>query len=212
MSTTMRSTRFPGKWKAPKDLGSDFGQFFFQQLLVIQVAVVAVQGQQFVVGAEFDDASGVQHGDAVGIADGGDAVRNEDGGAAAHDVAQVIEDLVFGVGVDAGERVVEDQNLGIANQGAGNRRALLLSAGERDAAFSHHRIVAFGKTLDVDCNVGRVGRVVNLLVGGGVDSQGDVLADAVAEQESFLGHESNVLAQRCDGIISNRTAIDQNGS
>ena len=34
----------------------DFGQFLFQQLLVIQVAVVAVQGEQFVVCAQFHDA------------------------------------------------------------------------------------------------------------------------------------------------------------
>ena len=30
---------------------SDLGQFFFQQLLVIQVSVVAVQGEEFVVRA-----------------------------------------------------------------------------------------------------------------------------------------------------------------
>src|SRR5579862_8137153 len=108
---------------------SNFFQFLFQQLLVIQVAVVAVQGQKFVVGAEFDDVAAVQHGDAVGVADGGDAVGDEDGGAAAHDVAQVVEDLVFGVSVDAGERVVENQDLGIADEGAVNGGPLLLTAG-----------------------------------------------------------------------------------
>jgi hypothetical protein len=36
---------------------SDFGQFFFQQLLVIQVGVVAVQGEEFVVCAQFDDGA-----------------------------------------------------------------------------------------------------------------------------------------------------------
>src|SRR5579862_7505674 len=144
---------------------SNFFQFLFQQLLVIQVAVVAVQGQKFVVGAEFDDASAVQHCDAVGIADGGDAVRDEDGGAAAHHVAQMVENLVFGVSVDAGERVVEDEDLGIANKGAGNGGALLLSAGEGDAAFAHHGVVAFGKALDVGCDVGSFRRVVNVEIG-----------------------------------------------
>ena len=46
-------------------------------MLVVEIAVVAVHGKQFVVGAEFDNASAVQDGDAVGVADGGDAVRNE---------------------------------------------------------------------------------------------------------------------------------------
>src|SRR5579871_5923088 len=115
---------------------SDFGQFFFQQLFVIQVAVVAVQGQEFVVGAEFDDAAAMQDGDAVRIAHGGDAMRDKDGGAAVHDVAQVIENFVFRVGIDAGEGVVENQNFGIADQGAGNGGALLLASGEGDAALA----------------------------------------------------------------------------
>src|ERR1700757_3112405 len=116
----------------------------------------------------------MQHGDAVGIAHGGDAVRDEDSGAAAHHVPQMIENLVFGVSVDAGECVVEDQNLGIADEGAGNGGALLLSARERDAAFSDHGVVAFGEGLDVGGDVRRVSRVVNLLVGGGVYAERDV--------------------------------------
>ena len=109
-----------------------------------------------------------------------------------HHVAQVVENFVFGVGVDAGERVVENQNLRIANQGAGDGSALLLSAGERDAALADHGVVAFGKALDVGRDVGGFGGVVNLLVGGRVDAKRDVLADAVAEQESFLRDESDV--------------------
>src|ERR1700687_2783864 len=108
----------------------------------------------------------MQYGDTVGIADGGDAVRDENGRAAAHDVAQMIENLVFGVSVDAGERVVEDENLGIADESAGNGGALLLSAGERDAAFSDHGVVAFGEGFDVRRDVCRISRAMNLLVGG----------------------------------------------
>jgi len=40
-----------------------FRQFFFQQLFVVQVGVVAVLGEKLVVGAEFDDAAAVEHGD-----------------------------------------------------------------------------------------------------------------------------------------------------
>ena len=65
---------------------------------------------------------------AVGIADGGDAVRNEDRGAAAHDLAQMIQDLVFRVRVDARQRVVQNQNARIANDSARDGGALLLSA------------------------------------------------------------------------------------
>lgn len=58
--------------------------------------------------AEFDDASAMENGDAIGIADGGNAVGDENRGAAVHHIPQVVEDLVFRMGVDAGERVVEN--------------------------------------------------------------------------------------------------------
>ena len=72
----------------------------------------------------------VQHGDAVGIAHRGDAMRDENCGAALHDFAQVIQNFVFGVSVDAGERVIQNQDARIANQSASDRGALLLSARE----------------------------------------------------------------------------------
>ena len=50
-----------------------------------------------------------KHGDAVGVAHGGDAVRDEDGGASLHHFAQAVEDLILGVGIDAGQGVVEDR-------------------------------------------------------------------------------------------------------
>src|ERR1700728_289852 len=205
----LRSTGPPER-RSLHNPASDFGQFFFQQLLVIQVRVVAVQGQQFVMGAEFDDASAVEHSDAVRVAHSGDSVRNEDGGAPLHHVAQVVENLVFGVGVDAGESVVEDQNLGIADEGTGNCGALLLTAGEGDAAFAHHRVVAFGEALDIGGDVGRVGGTLNLLIGSRFHAQCNVFANAVTEEKSFLRHESDVFAQRCHEIIANMSSIDEN--
>ena len=44
-------------------------QLFFKQLLVIEIAVVAVQRQQLIMGAELDDPAAVQHGNSIGIAD-----------------------------------------------------------------------------------------------------------------------------------------------
>ena len=47
-----------------------FCQLFFQKLLVVKIGVVAVLGDEFVVGAQFDDASAMQHGDPVGVSNG----------------------------------------------------------------------------------------------------------------------------------------------
>jgi hypothetical protein len=53
---------------------SDFRQLFFQQLLVIQVGVVAVQGEKLVVRAELNDGAAMQDCDPVGVAHGGNTV------------------------------------------------------------------------------------------------------------------------------------------
>ncbi len=78
--------------------------------------------------AGFYDAALVQHGDPIGIANGRDPMRDEDGGSPAHHLTQMVENLVFGVGVDAGERIIENKNARVANQSAGNCGALLLSS------------------------------------------------------------------------------------
>jgi len=75
----------------------------------------------------------MEDGDAVGVADGGHTMGDEDSGASAHDFPEMVEDLVFGVGVDTGQGVVEDEDAGAAEKGAGDGSALLLASGESDA-------------------------------------------------------------------------------
>jgi flagellar secretion chaperone FliS len=62
------------------NLSSGDRQFFFELLLLVEAGVVAVARQQFVVPAQLHDPAVVEHGDLVGIAHGGNAVRDEDGG------------------------------------------------------------------------------------------------------------------------------------
>src|SRR5438445_5553067 len=123
----------------------------------------------------------------------------------------MVEDFVFGVGVDAGEGVVEDEDAGAAQKGAGDGGALLLASGERDAAFAYCCVVAFGEAFDVLRDVGGFG--------GGFDvvqlrlaiflryAEGDVFADGVAEKEGFLGNESYVAAQRVERELPDGAAV-----
>jgi len=50
--------------------GSHLLQLFFEELLVVEVGVVAVAGQQLVMRAQFDNTAGVEHGNTVGVAHG----------------------------------------------------------------------------------------------------------------------------------------------
>src|ERR1700682_1924706 len=179
----------------------------------MEIGVIAVAGDKLIVGAYFYDASLVKDGDRVRVADGGHAVGDEDGGAPAHDFPEMVEDFVFGMGVDAGEGVVEDEDAGAAEKGAGDGGALLLASGESDAAFAYGGVVAFGETFDVLRDVGSIG--------GGFDfvwirlaiflryTEGDVFADGVAEEESFLGNESDVAAQGVERELADGASVDE---
>src|ERR1039458_1148897 len=170
-------------------------QLLFQLLLVVEGGVVAVEGEQFVVGAVFDDVSVVEDGDAVGVAHGGDAVGDEDGGASLHELAQAVEDLVLGVGIDAGESVIEHQDTRLPNDGAGDGDTLLLSSGEGEAALADHGFVLFGEALDIGGDAGDGGGAADLRIACVLDAEGDVFADGGAEEKGFLRDEADAAAQ-----------------
>src|SRR5947207_5163639 len=124
-------------------------QLLLQQLPLVEVCVLAARREQLVVRAALDDASLVEDADQICIAHGRDAVRDDEARALAHHAAQLRENFLLGVGVDGRESVVEYENPRLAEDGARNRRALLLPAGERDAALADERVEAFGELAHV---------------------------------------------------------------
>ena len=73
------------------------------------------------------------------------------------------QNALFGVGIDARERVVEDQNLRLAQNRAREGRPLLLPAGKRDAALADHRVEALREALDFTGNAGDFGGFKNVV-------------------------------------------------
>jgi len=139
-------------------------------------------------------------------------VGNKDGRAAFHDVAEAREDALFGVGVDAGKGVVEDEDAGVADDGAGDGGTLLLAAGEGDAALADHGVEAAGKFEDLGGDVGDGGGLFDLVGGGVGRAEGDVVADGVGEEEGLLGDEADVLAKVGEGKRADGTVIDEDGA
>src|SRR5579871_2228723 len=77
---------------ADEQEASDFGEFLFQQLFVVEVAVVTIERDKFIMSAEFDDASAVKYGDAIRIAHRRYAMGDEDRGSSLHHTAQMVQD------------------------------------------------------------------------------------------------------------------------
>ncbi len=62
-------------------IGATLGFSGLDELLV-EVGVGAAFGEELVVGAAFDDVAVVEHKDHVGVADGGEAMGDDEAGAA----------------------------------------------------------------------------------------------------------------------------------
>ncbi len=82
------------------------------------------------------DPAVVQHGDPVGEQHGARAVGDHQGGGGAQHLAQRLLDQRLGVHVERGERVVQHQELRVADDRAGQRQALPLAAGQAQALLA----------------------------------------------------------------------------
>ena len=99
----------------------------------MEVGVEAARRHELVVGAVLDDPALAQHDDEVGVLHRRDAVDTRNVVRPRRTLPQALEDLLLGLGVDGGERVVEDEDARVDGERAREGGALLLPAGERDA-------------------------------------------------------------------------------
>src|SRR5699024_2130552 len=81
-----RSAHFPEKRKKSRPVAGAGCRFenLFGQVAGVELVILALFGDQFVVAAALDDAALLQDDDAVGVADGGQPVGDDKGGAAVH--------------------------------------------------------------------------------------------------------------------------------
>ena len=115
------------------------------QALLDDLAVELGALEQLLVVAVGDDPAVVEHDDLIGQRDRGEAVGDDEGGAPGHRLVERELDLLLGRGVDRGGGVVEDQHARVGEQRAGDRQALALAAGERQAALADPRVEALGQ-------------------------------------------------------------------
>src|SRR5207237_9973706 len=127
--------------------------------------VAAARQDQILVPPGLDDAAVIENDYLVGVADRREAVRDRDRRAA---LGQPVERLLhqpLGLGVERARRFVEDEDRRVAQDRAGDRDALLLTAGETVAALADDRVITLGQRRDHVMYARRVGGGFDLLVG-----------------------------------------------
>ena len=139
-------------------------------------------------------------------------MRDHDGSLAFHQAVERLENQLLGAGIEFGTGLVQDQDGGVADDGAGNRDTLPLSAREGHAALSHDGVITFGHLLDELVRVRQFSRVQDFVAAGAGLAVCDVVPDGPVEQDGFLQDEADLLAQRLLRIPPDIDAIDLHGA
>src|ERR1035438_5008651 len=140
----------------------------------VQIVVTALESVQGLVGAALHDAALFHHQNLLRAADGGEAMRDHEGGAPFHQVGETLLNGGLGFGIEAAGGLVENQDARIGENGAGDGDALALATGELDAALADDGVVLvvelFGELIDSGNSAGGQ----DLLLGGLGTGEADV--------------------------------------
>ena len=177
-------------------------------LLVPEAAVDVAAVEQFLVRADVVNAAALEDEDRIRIHQRGEAVRDDNQGAALRDAQQVGVDDRLAVGVERARRLVEDQDARIADQRAGDRETLPLAARQVCRALLDKGLIAARQALDELLGAGEPRRLHDFLetrigLGGG-----NRLTDRAAEQKVLLQHDTEAGAQMIDIDLAQIVAVD----
>lgn len=109
------------------------------------------------MGALFDKGSGVEDEDFVGVADGAEAVGDDEAGASGHQAVEGFLNFGLGAGIDVAGGFVEDDQARVGHHHAGDGKQLALALAEVAAPFGEQGVVAVGQAQDEVVGVGLFG-------------------------------------------------------
>ena len=162
--------------------------------------------------ALLDDAALVHDEDQVGMADGGQAVRDEEGGAPAQQALDGVLDELLGAGVDGAGGLVQHEDARIAQHGAGEGDQLLFAGGEAVAALADVGEVAAVELVYDGVGGDGLGGGADLLVGGVQAAVADVVHDRAGEEVRVLQHIADGGVQPQLGALAVVAPVDEDAA
>ena len=160
--------------------------------------VQAAGGDQLVVATGLDDSAPVEHQDAVIAGDRRQPVGDGDGGAVPADPLEGLDEPPFGLRVERGSRLVEQQNVGVADQRPGDGHPLPLSAREVGAAGTHRRAHPAGQGASTSASSAASAAAAIAAWSASWLPEGDVLRHRPVEQEAVLEDHAQPRPDRCE--------------
>ena len=136
----------------------------------------------------------------------------DQGGAALHQPIEGLLDDRLALGVDRRQRLVEDQDGRVAEEGAGDGDALALAAGQAHPALAHDGLIALGQARDELVGVGRPRRRLQLRRRRLGLAHAQVLLHGAVEEIRVLAHDGDGAAQLVDAQVAHVLAAHQHPS
>ena len=168
----------------------------FLGLRAHQLPIGAIKLHQLVVRTAFDHAPAIEHQDTVGADNAGEAVRQNDRGTPGHEpIDRALNDRIV-LGIDRGQRLVENENRGIAKECPRDCQPLPLSAREPQPALANRGAVACRQRGNEVVRVGGACRGDELRPSGIGLAESQVVLDRAIEQIGVLPHDGNFSARR----------------
>ena len=146
--------------------------------------------------------------DQVRVADRREPVRDHEGGAPGEEPPERLLDLALGADVDRGGRLVEDQDPGVGQERAREGDELTLAEREPCPALAELRLVAVLELEDETVGADRLRGRRDLLRCRVRSRERDVLGDGAAEEESLLGDDPELTAERVLRDVAEIVAVD----
>ena len=172
-----------------------------------ELPVFAVLGEQLFVRATLDDTAVLEDHDRVGIAHGGQAVRDHKRGASAHDAVHTALDKLFGTRVDGARGLVQDEHRRIGHGNARDSEQLALALRQVGAVGRDRRVVPSRQAADKRVSAGCLGSGAHFLVGRVELAKADVLRNGAAKQVCVLQHNAERPAQAGLGNVLDVDAV-----
>src|SRR5581483_10593160 len=178
----------------------------------VHLPIAAMQREKFLMGSALYYVAGFDYQELIGPAKGGEAVGDDEGRTASHQMCKTLLDHSLGFGIEARSGFVENEDSGIGENGTGNRKALALAAGELDATLSDDGVVAIFENFRELVHTRDAAGFEELFFGCLRPGEQYVFADRAVEQKRLLKDDAKLraIAGKTDGAEID--AIDKDGS
>ena len=194
-------------------LGRFSDVFFCGELGLDELSVKSAFADELVVPAAFAERPLAEDVDAVGVADGREAVGDHDrGDAVGLEALERLLDLALVLAVEGRGGLVEDEHLRLLAERPRDGDPLLLAARELRAAAPHVSVEPLLGLLDELPGVGLLERLDHLLLGERRVGQPQVLGDRHREQDGLLADEADLAAVVVHVHLGHLGAVDEHGA